>query len=153
MFWQRNNPSFSWEEISKIDHIAVHFFNETKILDFWSQRCHTRGVENWYVGVKEKSGALCRCKIRCRIHFSHRILSPLPFCLPLERLKIWNMARRIFGSSKGRQNARGDKIRCEKWISDQILHRHSAPRFLRLQVTAFLELRACGIWGTSLRLR
>ena len=54
---------------------------------------------------------------------SCRILSPL------ERLKIWNMAQRIFRSSKGRQNARGDDAWWEKWIRYRILYQHSAPLF------------------------
>ena len=70
-------------------NIAIHFFTNEEILDKCPESCHTCGaLEKRYVGVREKSGELYRYKIPCRFHFSHQILSPLAFCLPLKHLKI-----------------------------------------------------------------
>ena len=56
----------------------------------------------------------------------------------------------IFKRSKGRQNATGDQIRCEKWIRRRILHRHSAPRFSLHPTYRFSTPR---VWPVSYKFR
>ena len=113
---------------------------------------HARSSRKAVTWSRRKRGALCRCKIWSEIHFSHRILSPLAFCLPLELPKILRAIFQIFKRSKGRQNGRGDKIRCEKWIRHRILHRHSAPLFSLTPTYQFSTPRVWHLWDQKSRI-